>query len=291
MIVYLNGKYVHLSQAKISIQDHGFLYGDGVYETIRVYGGKCADLRDHLKRLNASAREISLKIPISFEKLKKVVEKTIRLNRHSEAVVRITCTRGPGPYGFDPRKCIRPTLVISSMLFKAYSSAYYKKGIRAAVVGIRRNSPLSLSPRVKSTSCLNGILAKIESLQSQSQEGLMLSMEGNVVEGTVTNIFLVQKGILMTPSLGRDLLAGVTRQKVIHSAKKAKIQVKEQKISLGTLKKAREIFVTNTILEILPVTQLVITGKRPQKVGSGRVGPVTEDLMRLYKENARIRQS
>jgi len=293
MQVFLNGKLVPEKKATVSIQDHGFLYGDGVYETIRVYGGRPFLLHEHLRRLNNSMRGIRLTPPLSLIDIGHAVQKTILANRHKEAVIRLTVTRGPGAYGFDPALCDRPTLVITSTPFKPYPREYYRKGILVAVVSIQRNSPAALPPDVKSTSCLNGILAKMESLDLAAQEGLFLTEEGTLCEGTVSNVFLVKGDELLTPRLEGTLLPGVTREWVCMLARSSGIKVQETRISVSALIAADEIFLTNTTMEIMPVSRVVLNHTPRRKVfrtgpyaeGSGHVGPMTFELMARFRQS------
>lgn len=288
MIVFFNGKLTPEKKVHISITDHGFLYGDGVYETIRVYNGKPFLLGEHLRRLNNSLLGIRLTPPESLLHLGSAVQKTVAANKHKEAVVRLTITRGPGAYGFNPAFCKRPTVVITSMPFKPYPAESYSKGITAAVVSIRRNSPKSLPPSIKSTSCLNGILAKMESLDLSAQEGLLLTGENTLSEGTVSNIFLVKNGVLRTPVLEGDLLPGVTREWVCRLARRGNIKVEEETLDVVDLMAADEVFMTSTLMEVMPVTRVILNHQSPQKsfkVGSGRPGAITKDIEARFSES------
>jgi branched-chain amino acid aminotransferase len=272
--VYLNGKFTKEKSARISITDHGFLYGDGVYETIRVRRGEAFLFKEHIVRLKRSAAALALRLPVTAARLTSVVKKLI--GRDRDAVVRITLTRGPGPYGFDPRPCRTPTLLITCASFKGYAPAGYKKGVRAAIVSVRRNSAAALPPSIKSTSCLNSVLAKIESIRMKCDEGLFLSEDGFVSEGTVSNIFYVKKGAVITPALDGHLLPGVTRRFVLELARRSGLKTIEKKVSPRELASADEIFLTNSLMDILPVGVLV-EGKRT--VFRKGVGPVTKELM------------
>ena len=294
MITFLNGKFIPHNKAVISVDDHGFLYGDGVYETLRVYKGNVFLLKEHLSRLKHSADWIGLRLPLSFEKLGKALVETARRNHHAEAVLRLTVTRGPGAYGFDPALCkpFKPTVSIVSRPFQAYPSWFHQKGIAVAIVSIRRNAVASLPPHVKSTSCMNGIYAKVESLKLKAQEGLMLSNDGFLTEATVSNVFLVKKGVLQTPMLDGSLLAGTTRGFVIGLAKKAAIPVAEKKLTLENIMSADEIFLTNTTMEVLPVSHVIDgSGYKSNIKRHARrpVGPLTQKLQTLFtrylKEN------
>jgi branched-chain amino acid aminotransferase len=263
MFVYLNGKFVPEKKALVPVSDHGFLYGDGIYETLIAHDGRVFHMRDHLARLKASANGLSLRIPASLPRLASSVTALLRKNRlmAGQAVIRITVTRGPGPHGFDPAVCKRPTLVITAKSFGGYPAIYYKTGVRAAVVSIQRNSAKSLPPSIKSISCLNGVLAKMESLRLGAQEGIMLSEDGSVAEGTVSNVFMVKGDLIATPVLDGALLAGVTRAAVLKIAKRAGYKTREKKILPAELFSADEIFLTNTLMGVLPVREIFWKGK------------------------------
>jgi len=265
--------------------DHGFLYGDGIYETLQVRQGKVFLLKEHLRRLYRSAKGISLPLPWSQKKITHWVYRTIQLNRHKEAAVRIIATRGPGAFGFDPRTCKKTTLVITSSPFQSYSPQAYDRGIKAAVVSIRRNSPLSLPPTIKSTSCLNGILAKIESIKMKAQEAILLSLDESLSEGSVCNVFLVKKKNVVTPALEGTLLPGVTRGKVLELAKGRRYKVEAKKLYLRDLLAADEIFITSSLMNIMPVSTLVYREAKRGRMRSVRfkVGPLTKDLMAQFR--------
>jgi len=299
MLVFLNGKFVPRSRALVSIFDHGFLYGDGVYETIRVFGGRPFLLEDHFIRLAQSAQAIRLKIPCSFRQIEEAIRQLIKRNREKNCSIRLTLTRGPGPYGFDPRPCRHPTLAIVSNPFPGYPADFYRKGIKAAVVEIRRNHPRCLPPTVKSTSCLNGILAKIESLELGAQEGIFLTLDGRLAEGTVSNVFLVKNGKLLTPSLGSNFLPGVTRVYVCAMARRLGLRVLEKDLRFNDLKTADEVFLTSTLMNIMPVTRIVWReGKRKKEIPvgvapskKGQVGEVTRSLSLCFEKGAVVHSS
>ena len=279
MLVYVNGHFLPREEAHVSVFDHGFLYGDGIYETLRAYQGKIFLLSKHLSRLKQSAEAISLSLPLPLEKIGDALKESLTVNKLSEAYLRIQISRGPGEIGLDPALCPAPTMVIAAKPFKDYPREHYEKGVAVSVVNTRRNHPQALSPAVKSTNFLNNILAKIESLKAGAYEGIMLNWEGLVAEGTISNIFIVKKGVLMTPGLESGILEGVTRDLVIHLAHKAGIPVEESAIKPRDLLKAEECFITNTTVEVMPVTTIDGTA-----VGDGRPGAVTRRLMEAYKE-------
>lgn len=281
MKVYLNGKILPKSRAFIAVDDHGFLYGDGVYETIRVYNGQPFLLNEHLQRLKISAGAIGLKSPLPYHRYAEAIHKTLRANRLEEASVRITLARGPGPYGFDPRPCKNPTLVIITNPFKGYPEKLHRNGSTLAVSTVQRNHPKALPPWVKSTSCMNGILAKMESIKAGANEALLLTGEGNLAECSVSNIFVVMKGRIFTPALSGELLAGVTRQYVTRLAREAGYQVKETRLPKSVLTKADEVFITSTLMEVMPVTKIVFIDNAKIRRFK-EPGPITSHLSALY---------
>jgi len=278
MLVYVNGKFLSRDDAKVSVFDHGFLYGDGVYETMRAYRGKIFFLSRHLARLKQSADAISLALPLSLDKIGEALNEALTVNKLNEAYVRIQISRGEGDIGLDPALCPAPTMVIMTRPFQDYPPELYANGVAVAVVQTRRNHPLALDPAIKGTNFLNNILAKIQSLKAGAYEGIMLNWKGYVAEGTISNIFTVKKGVLQTPDLETGILEGITRDLVLHLARREKIPTREVLMRPKDLAKADECFITNTTIEVLPVT--TIDG---HPVGNGRPGPITERLMNAYK--------
>ncbi len=278
MLVYVNGHFVPKEKASVSVFDHGFLYGDGIYETLRAYHGKLFLLSKHLSRLKHSADAISLKLPLPLDKIGEALCETLNVNKLTEAYVRIHLSRGPGEIGLDPALCHAPTMIIVTRPFKDYPAEFYENGVAVAVVTTRRNHPLAISPVIKSTNFLNNILAKIESLKSGAYEGIMLNWEGYVAEGTISNIFTVKHGVLYTPDLGTGILEGVTRDLVLHLARKDRIPAKETRLKPHDLTSADECFLTNTTVEVLPVTRVDGT-----VIGNGKPGPVTTALREAYQ--------
>jgi branched-chain amino acid aminotransferase len=278
MLVYVNGKFLSRDDARVSVFDHGFLYGDGVYETMRAYRGKIFFLGRHLARLKQSADAISLALPLSLDKIGEALNEALTVNKLNEAYVRIQISRGEGDIGLDPALCPAPTMVIMTRPFQDYPPELYANGVAVVIVQIRRNHPLALDPAIKGTNFLNNILAKIESLKAGAYEGIMLNWKGYVAEGTISNIFTVKKGVLQTPDLETGILEGITRDLVLHLARKEKIPTREMPMRPKDLVRADECFITNTTIEVLPVT--TIDG---HPVGNGRPGPITERLMNAYK--------
>lgn len=279
MLVYINGRFVPKEQAFVSVFDHGYLYGDGIYETLRAYNGVIFLLDRHLDRLKRSADAISLGLPMQLDEIGFALAETVKVNGLDDAYVRIQISRGPGDIGLDPSLCPAPTMVIIAKQFKGYPPEYYEKGVALAVVKTRRNHPLALDPSIKATNFLNNILAKIESINAGAYEGVMLNWEGNVAEGTISNIFWVKEGILHTPSLDVGILEGVTRGLVLDLAQREGIPIKQGAFPKETLYDADECFITNTTIEVMPVT--AVDGK---KIGAGEPGRITRDLMIAYKD-------
>jgi branched-chain amino acid aminotransferase len=282
MLVYLNGRFVAKEQAQISVFDHGFLYGDGVYETMRVYGGTFFLLKRHLSRLKHSADAISLKLPLRLAEIGEALNESVRINRLKEAYVRLHISRGPGEIGLDPALCSDPTMVIVAKPFHDYPAKYFEEGVSVAIVKTRRNHPLALPPSIKGTNFLNNILAKIEAVKARAYEGIMLNWEGYVAEGTISNIFMVKKGVLYTPGLNTGILEGVTRDLVVRLAKRTGVPVKETMLLPKHFLAADESFITNSTMEIMPVTAI-----DKKKIGKGVPGPVTIALRQAYQKEVR----
>ncbi len=279
IVIYLNNRLVSDSKAKVSVFDHGFLYGDGVYETLRVYDGTVFKFDEHIDRLFHSASLIGLYIPKTPAQIKSAVYMTIKANRLKEAYVRITVSRGKGPIGLDPALCPKPTFVIMARPFKGYPASYYKKGVKVAVVSTRRNFNRSLNPAIKSLNFLNNIIAKTEAKAAGAYEAVMLNHLGYVAEGTISNIFFVKKGILHTPETGVGILNGITRKTIIDAAKKLGIKVKEGRFRPRSIHNADEVFLSNTSMEVMPVSMV---GSKKIRVVSGSITKM------IHKEYKRI---
>jgi branched-chain amino acid aminotransferase len=279
MLIYLDGRFVARDKALVSVFDHGFLYGDGIYETMRAYGGTLFLLKKHLARLKRSATAISLKLPLPLEKIGNALNESLVVNKLQNAYVRLHISRGAGEIGLDPALCPAPTIVIVAKPFHDYPAEYYERGVKVSVVKTRRNHPLALPPSVKATNFLNNILAKIEAIKAGAYEGIMLNWQGYVAEGTICNIFTVKKGVLYTPHLDTGILEGVTRDLVLRLAKRKKVPVREVLMKPKDLLSADECFITNTTMEIMPVRAV---DKKP--VANGRPGPVTALLHEAYRK-------
>jgi len=280
--IYLDGQFVRAEEAKISVFDHGLLYGDGVFEGIRAYNGRVFRLEQHLDRLWASARAINLTIPMSKEDLRERVLETVRRNGLHDAYIRLVVTRGKGDLGLDPVKCPIPTVFIIAGGIQIYPPEMYEKGLRVVTLATRRNIVDALSPRIKSLNYLNNILGKLEANQANVEEGLMLTREGYVAEGTSDNVFIVCDGVLATPALHLGVLAGITRGAVLEIARAQGIPAEETTLTLFDVYNADECFLTGTAAELVPVVEV---DGRP--IGDGRPGPLTKRLLQAFRELTR----
>jgi branched-chain amino acid aminotransferase len=273
MWVYLNDRFVPQEEAVVSVFDHGFLYGDGVYETLRAYRGRVFQLAEHLARLDRSASHLQLRLPVGPERLADLVRESLRRNQLQEAYLRITLSRGTGEIGLDPALCKSPTLVIIAKPFQPYPESIYADGVAVIIAKTRRNLPEALSPQVKSLNFLNNILAKMEAKTAGAHEALMLNHRGELTEGTTSNVFTVRGGRLLTPSVESGILDGITRGLVLQLAAELGIPSEETRLTVEDLTRAEECFLTNTTQEVLPVTQ--VDG---WMIGNGRPGGITRRL-------------
>ena len=278
LLVYMNGKFVPESEARISVFDRGFLYGDGVFEGIRAYNGRVFRLYEHIDRLYDCARVIDLQIPISKEEFAEAILETLRRNNLRDAYIRPIVTRGVGDLGLDPRKCEKPNVIIITKPWGKLYGDLYEKGLTAITVAVRRNPIDALPPNVKSLNYLNNILAKIEANAKGGDEAIFLDHNGYISEGSGDNIFVVKNGLIATPPTLNNL-KGITRVVVLEIINELNLPFKEMNIGLFDLYSADEIFVTGTAAEIAPVT--VIDGR---KVGNGKPGKITKLLMEKFRE-------
>ncbi|MBI5848709.1 MAG: aminotransferase class IV [Nitrospirae bacterium] len=274
MYIFLNDRVVPEHEATVSVFDHGFLYGDGIYETMRGYDGIVFMLDRHIERLNRSASLIQLTVP-SPDVIREAVYETIRANALRSVYVRITVSRGKGPIGLDPALCPKPTFVVIAEDFREYPEKYYDEGVKFIVAKTRRNLIEALNPKIKSLNFLNNILAKIEAKEQGAYEALMLNADGLISEGTVCNIFFVRDNVLCTPSVEMGVLDGITRELVIDLAKETGMQVREGSFRPEDLFSASEVFFTNTTSEVMPVCQVNDVAYAP--------GKVAKRLRQLYR--------
>lgn len=280
--IYINGSFFPQEEAKISVFDHGLLYGDGVFEGLRSYVGKVFRLEQHVRRLYESARAICLEIPLSQEQMCKAINDSVKKNGLTDGYIRAIVTRGAGTLGLDPNRCSNPQVIIIADTIALYPQELYDNGLEIITTSITRNHPSALSPRIKSLNYLNNILAKIEGLKAGCIEALMLNHKGEVAECTGDNIFLVRDEVLYTPPLDAGILAGVTREAVIELARAAGTEVQEVSITKHDVYVADECFLTGTAAEVIPVVKV---DDRP--IGDGKPGPVTKDLTERFHQLAR----
>jgi branched-chain amino acid aminotransferase len=275
--IFLDGKYVTEDEAKISVFDHGLLYGDGVFEGIRVYGGKIFRLEQHLDRLNASAKAIMLQVPMTKQALTEACCETCRQNKITDGYIRLVVTRGVGYLGLNPFKCKNPTVIIIASTIELYPEEVYRKGLNLVTAGTIRNSPAALSPAIKSLNYLNNIMAKIEAVNAGANEALMLNAEGFVAECTGDNVFIVRSGKLETPPTSAGALIGITRGVIMELT-----PVREVNMTRYDIMTADECFLTGTAAEIVPVAAL---DGRP--IGSGKPGALTSKLTEEFRKLTR----
>lgn len=280
--VWINGKLFDKQDAKISVYDHGLLYGDGVFEGLRSYGGKVFRLQQHLTRLWNSAKAILLEIPMTREAMAKAINETLKINGLADGYIRLIVTRGAGSLGLDPNRTADPQVIIITDLIKVYPDELYSEGLEIITASTMRNHPAALSPRIKSLNYLNNILAKIECLQAGCMEALMLNHKGEVAECTADNIFIVRDGVLFTPPTDAGALEGITREAVIELARQAGLEVREVPMTKHDVYIADECFLTGTAVEVIAVVKL-----DSRKIGSGAPGPITRDLKERFHKLAR----
>jgi branched-chain amino acid aminotransferase len=280
--IYINGRLLPQEEAKVSVYDHGLLYGDGVFEGLRSYGGKVFRLRQHVERLWNSAKAIWLSIPMSQDEMCQAIDETLQANGIDDGYIRLLVTRGVGTLGLDPNKCSDPQVIIIADAIELYPKELYEKGLEIVTVSVQRTHPAALNPRIKSLNYLNNILAKIEGLQAGCIEALMLNHKGEVAECTGDNIFLVRDGVLYTPPIDAGILEGVTRQAVIELARQSKFEVREVPLTKHDVYIADECFLTGTAAEVVPVVKV-----DSRTIGTGKPGKITRDLQERFHKLTR----
>lgn len=280
LLVYIDGEYYPKSEAKISVYDHGFLYGDGVFEGIRAYNGVVFKLNEHIGRLYNSARAIALKIPIAKEEMKNAVIETLKKNGLRDAYIRLVVSRGVGDLGLDPKKCSKPSIIIiAEPLLQLHKKNVKEEGISAHISWVRRDPVDATSHEVKSLNYLNSILARIEANNAGADEGICLDTRGFISEGTGENIFIVKDGVIYTPPTTAGALRGITRGVVIKLALNLGYNIVERDTTINDLFSADEVFLTGTAAEIAPVTEV-----NKRIIGDGKPGPITRTLMERFYE-------
>lgn len=279
LIIYLNGEFVPEEEAKVSVFDHGLLYGDGVFEGIRAYHNRVFKLKEHIDRLYDSAKAILLEIPLSKEEMTEVVLETMRQNNLREGYIRLVVARGKGDLGLDPRKCPKATVFCIGASITLYPERFYEEGLEVITVPTRRNLNEASSPRIKSLNYLNNILAKIEANLHGVLEAILLNQEGYVAEATGDNIFIVKNGRLITPPPHAGILEGITRNTVMDLARKRGIPVEERLFTRYDIFNADECFLTGTAAEVIPVVK--VDGRT---ISDGVPGPMTRALIKDFRE-------
>lgn len=280
--VYINGQYFAKEEATVSVFDHGLLYGDGVFEGLRSYGGKVFRLEQHVRRLYESALAICLKIPMTQAEMCEAINDAIKKNDIKDGYVRAIVTRGVGTLGLDPNRCSNPQVIIIADTIALYPEELYQQGLEIVSTSVSRNHPAALNPRIKSLNYLNNILAKIEGLKAGCIEALMLNHKGEVAECTGDNIFLVRDGALLTPPLDAGILGGITRDAVIELAEKSGLNVHRVALTQHDVYVADECFLTGTAAEVIPVVKV-----DERVIGTGKPGPVTLKLIDQFHELTR----
>ena len=277
-LIYLDGKLVPESEAKISVFDHGLLYGDGVFEGIRIYNGRVFRLTEHLVRLYESARSILLNIPLAFEEMEKATLETVAANGLRDGYIRLVVTRGVGSLGLNPYQCPKASVFIIAGTIKLYPEKVYQEGLTLVTCATRRPAPAALSPQVKSLNYLNNVMAKIEAIQGGGEEGVMLNEQGFVAECTGDNLFIVKRGQVFTPPISAGALDGITRCAAMDLLKEMNVPCHEVNMTRHDIFTADECFLTGTAAEVIAA---VVLDRRP--IGTGKPGPLTQKLIEKFK--------
>ncbi len=281
MKIFLDGKFVDEADAKVSVFDHGLLYGDGVFEGIRLYAGNVFRLEEHLERLEYSAKAILLTLPMTRAALRDATCETCRVNGLRDAYIRLVVTRGVGDLGLAPWSCAKPTTFIIAGKISIYPQEHYDNGLAIVTVPTRRIGPAALPPTVKSLNYLNNILGKIEARQAGALEAIMLNDQGHVAECTADNVFIVHKGELFTPSASHGALKGVTRGAILDIAAELGLRVREAALTRYDIWCADECFLTGTGAEVIPVVKL-----DSREIGTGKPGPITARVLAAFRRRA-----
>jgi branched-chain amino acid aminotransferase len=280
--IYIDGKFYSEVNAKVSVFDHGLLYGDGIFEGIRFYNGRVFRLEEHLARLWDSARSICLKIPMTRQEMTKALLETIRQNQLRDGYVRLIVTRGVGNLGLNPEQCKSPSVIIIVATIALYHEDFYRKGLNIITVATRRSNPASLNPAVKSLNYLNNVMARIEANLAGADEALMLNDAGNIAECTADNVFIIKDGQIITPPITAGALRGITRSVVFDIASELDLEVMEADFTRHDIFVADECFLTGTAAEIVPVAK---ADGRP--IGNGKPGPITTRIIARFREMTR----
>ncbi len=280
--IYIDGKFYSEANAKVSVFDHGLLYGDGIFEGIRFYNGRVFRLEEHLERLWDSARSICLEIPMTRQEMNEALLETIRQNDLRDGYIRLIVTRGVGNLGLNPEQCKNPSVIIIAATIALYHQDFYRKGLNIITVATRRSNPASLNPAVKSLNYLNNVMARIEANLAGADEALMLNDAGNIAECTADNVFIIKHGQIFTPPITAGALRGITRSIVFDIAAEFDLKVMEADFTRHDIFVADECFLTGTAAEIVPVVK---ADGRP--IGNGKPGPITTRIMARFREMTR----
>ncbi|GIP54959.1 MULTISPECIES: branched-chain-amino-acid transaminase [Paenibacillus] len=276
--IYLDGQFVTKENAKVSVFDHGFLYGDGIFEGIRIYNGNIFKCKEHLDRLYDSAKSIMLNIPLTFQEMEEALVETLRRNELRDGYIRLVVSRGMGNLGLDPNRCPKASVVIIVEQLAIYSEEAYKTGLKTVSVSTKRNLPDALNPKIKSLNYLNNILVKIQSNLSGAGEAIMLNAQGYVTEGSGDNIFVIKNGVITTPPCYLGALDGITRQAIIEICNNKGLKIKEEPFTLHDVYVADEVFLTGTAAEVIAVRE--VDGRI---IGEGHAGPITLKLLEEFR--------
>jgi len=282
MKVWIDGQLVDESEAKVSVFDHGLLYGDGVFEGIRMYHNRIFKLREHIERFYSSAKAILLEVPMTPEELTRACVETCKANGLRDGYIRLIVTRGKGTLGLDPRRCPKPSVIIIAATIQLYPEKYYQEGLTIVTVPTTRNLVNSVNPAIKSLNYLNNILARIEANNAGVEEAILLNTDGFVAECTGDNVFIVHKGRLLTPPLSAGALYGITRGTVLDAARDLGIPTGEPQLTRYDVYIADEMFLTGTAAEMVPVVK--VDGR---VIGDGKPGPVTLRLLQAFRERTK----
>jgi len=280
--IYIDGKFYSEANAKISVFDHGLLYGDGIFEGIRFYNGRVFRLEEHLNRLWDSARSICLEIPMTMQNMTDAVLETIRQNHLRDGYIRLLVTRGIGNLGLNPTQCKSPSVIIIAATIALYHEDFYRKGLTIVTCATRRSSPAALNPAVKSLNYLNNVMARVEANLAGADEALMLNDAGNVAECTADNVFIVKRGQIFTPPVSAGALRGITRSVVFEIAAELGVKVREADITRHDVFVADECFLTGTAAEIVPVVKA-----DGRSIGNGKPGPITARIIARFRQVTR----
>ncbi|MBE6011259.1 branched-chain-amino-acid transaminase [Anaeropeptidivorans aminofermentans] len=278
-LIYLDGEFVKESEAKVSVFDHGLLYGDGFFEGIRVYNSRVFKLQEHVDRAFAAAKAIMLNLPMTKEEMAEIILESCRKNNLKDGYIRLVVTRGKGNLGLNPRSCPKPSIICIAANIQLFSDEVYEKGLKLVTCSLRRNSSNNIDPQIKSLNYINNILGVIEANRAGADEVIFLNQNGVVAEGSGDNIFIIKDGVIYTPPIYIGALDGITRKCVMELAEKEGYRVCEKEFTLFNVYNADEVFLTGSAAELIAVTNV-----DDRVIGNGVCGPITEKLLNAYRE-------